>query len=142
MKQTVTSGGIVIGPDKRMLFVSSRTGHYGYPKGHIDPGEDELIAARREIFEETGVETLKHIRKLGFYKRYRINFEGNEDKSELKTIHIHLFTTNQTLLKPLDPDNPKAIWVKFEDAPDTFFNDLDREFFLEHMKEVKDFLNS
>lgn len=37
------------------LFVCSRkNGSWGFPKGHIEAGEDEMTAARREIAEETG----------------------------------------------------------------------------------------
>ena len=29
--------------------------HYGFPKGHIEPGESKKQTALREIFEETGI---------------------------------------------------------------------------------------
>ncbi len=30
-------------------------GHWGFPKGHMEQGENEYTAAAREIFEETGL---------------------------------------------------------------------------------------
>lgn len=30
-------------------------GHWGFPKGHTEPGENEYETAAREIFEETGL---------------------------------------------------------------------------------------
>ena len=30
-------------------------GHWGFPKGHTEPGENEYMTAAREIFEETGL---------------------------------------------------------------------------------------
>lgn len=30
-------------------------GHWGFPKGHTEPGENEYITAAREIYEETGL---------------------------------------------------------------------------------------
>lgn len=30
-------------------------GHWGFPKGHIEPGENEYMTAAREILEETGL---------------------------------------------------------------------------------------
>lgn len=30
-------------------------GHWGFPKGHIEPGENEYMTAAREIYEETGL---------------------------------------------------------------------------------------
>lgn len=35
-------------------LVHNRAGHIGFPKGHVEPGETEIAAARREIHEETG----------------------------------------------------------------------------------------
>lgn len=44
-----------------VLAVKSRTnGDWGLPKGHVEDGESEEETARREVFEETGLEiTLK-----------------------------------------------------------------------------------
>ncbi len=38
------------------LLVQNLNGIYGYPKGHMEPGERELETARREIREEVGLE--------------------------------------------------------------------------------------
>lgn len=37
------------------LMVQMRKGHVDFPKGHMEPGEDELQTAAREIWEETGL---------------------------------------------------------------------------------------
>ena len=43
-------------PDaERFLLVRHRLGHWGFPKGHAEPGETPVVAARRELAEETGV---------------------------------------------------------------------------------------
>ncbi len=31
------------------------SGHWGFPKGHVEEGETEVETARREILEETGI---------------------------------------------------------------------------------------
>ena len=38
-----------------LLVYSRRNGEWGFPKGHIEKGETELEAAKREILEETGI---------------------------------------------------------------------------------------
>ena len=44
----------------QVLFCKSkRYGYYLIPKGHIDPGETELQAAIRELYEESGCRPLK-----------------------------------------------------------------------------------
>lgn len=42
-----------------LLIYSGRNKIWGFPKGHIEPGENERTAAIREIAEETG---LRHVR--------------------------------------------------------------------------------
>ena len=37
------------------MYILVYDSHYGFPKGHIEPGEDEQQAALREIREETGL---------------------------------------------------------------------------------------
>lgn len=65
------------------LLVKSDSGHIGFPKGHVEPGETETETALREIFEETGLrvvlkpdfrmeytyETLEHTLKNCVYFR-------------------------------------------------------------------------
>ena len=40
----------------RYVIIRSPEGFYGYPKGHVEPGETEEQTALREIKEETGLE--------------------------------------------------------------------------------------
>ncbi len=56
------AGGIVAqfapgGPS--YLLIRDRRGNWGFPKGHLDPGERSEDAARREVEEETGVSNLR-----------------------------------------------------------------------------------
>lgn len=39
----------------RYLMIREKTGHWGFPKGHMEAGETEKQTALREVFEETGV---------------------------------------------------------------------------------------
>lgn len=39
----------------RYVIIQSITGCYGFPKGHVEPGETEAQTALREIYEETGL---------------------------------------------------------------------------------------
>ena len=58
-EKSPTYGGVVMDDAGRVLVREPRN-HYGgyvwtFPKGHPDPGESPEDAARREVFEETGV---------------------------------------------------------------------------------------
>lgn len=37
------------------LLIRNRSGHIGFPKGHVELGEDECATMKREIFEETAL---------------------------------------------------------------------------------------
>ena len=94
-KNTQCAGGIVINNNKDVAIVNQNHDSWSLPKGHIDKGELILDAARREIYEETGIKDVRLIKSLGNYGRYRIGLNGKDDKSEFKTIHIFLFLSNQ-----------------------------------------------
>ena len=49
------AGGVVFRADGKILLLRHLEGTWVFPKGHIDPGEDALGAAVREVEEEAGV---------------------------------------------------------------------------------------
>lgn len=136
MKCTETAGGIVM--NGNMVLVANQHGDsWSLPKGHIDRGETKLEAAIREIREETGIIQLDFVKELGSYARHKIGKGGKgDDKSELKTIHMLLFTTKQKELMPLDPDNPEAKWVHRDKVAGLLTHPKDREFYLSVLKGI------
>ncbi|MBI2095732.1 MAG: NUDIX domain-containing protein [Candidatus Omnitrophica bacterium] len=137
MKTTQSAGGVVLNGKGQVLVVSQHGTSWSLPKGHIDPGEDALAAAKREIYEETGVKELTLIRELGAYERHRIGLNALEDRSELKVILFFLFKTAQNTLKPLDADNPEARWVDPEKVAGLLTHAKDKEFFLSVLDQIK-----
>jgi 8-oxo-dGTP pyrophosphatase MutT (NUDIX family) len=130
MKETKSAGGVVINKNGEILVASQHGTSWSLPKGHIEEGEDAITAAKREILEETGISKLNLVRELGSYERHRIGKEGGDDRSELKTITMFLFTTEEELLKPVDAENPEARWVKKGDVANLLTHPKDKEFFL------------
>jgi ADP-ribose pyrophosphatase YjhB (NUDIX family) len=126
---TYSAGGVVLNQKGEILVVNQNRNSWSLPKGHIDLGEDALTTAKREIHEESGISELEYVKELGSYDRTLIGLHGGEDPSELKTITLFLFKTNEEKLKPLDPDNPEARWIKKEDVADLLTHSKDKEFF-------------
>ena len=59
MKTETSCGAVVFtrtAGDVRFVIIRSKTGCFGFPKGHIEPGESEQQTAMREIKEETGLD--------------------------------------------------------------------------------------
>jgi 8-oxo-dGTP pyrophosphatase MutT (NUDIX family) len=138
MIETIAAGGIILNTDGEVALVTNGTEGpwWGFPKGHVDEGEEILEAAKREITEETGLTELTLVKKLGTYKRFRGMAGGGDDTSEMKTIHMFLFTTNQTALAPQDPQNPEARWAPLSEVAEMLTHPKDRDFFKLFMGEL------
>lgn len=130
MKKTQSAGGVVLNSTGEVLVVNQRGVSWSLPKGHVDDGEDILAAAKREIYEESGVNELILVKKLGTVRRN--SMATNSEEMEDKTIHYFLFKTTQMKLAPIDPHNPEARWMSVEEAGKILTNEKDREFFLSH----------
>lgn len=59
-----------------LLLRHCSDGHWGFPKGRIEPGEDDLAAAVREVFEETRIDELKPVPGFRQTSRYRFRRHG------------------------------------------------------------------
>jgi 8-oxo-dGTP pyrophosphatase MutT (NUDIX family) len=78
-RQERSAGGVVVrrdADDHRPLFLLIRDSYenWGFPKGHVEPGERPEAAALREVHEETGLEALavrSPISTIDWYFRFR-----------------------------------------------------------------------
>ena len=129
MNRTRSAGGVVVNDHGKVLVVSQHGTSWSLPKGHIDAGEDALAAARREIYEESGIRDLQLVSELGTYERYKIGVDGRDDLSEFKAITMFLFRTSEQSLRPVDPENPEAQWVEKTEVVPLLTHEKDKEFF-------------
>ena len=136
-KVTITAGGVVLNPQGMVLVVSQRGGIWSLPKGHVDPGEEPLQAAQREIMEESGVSQTTLIQTLGTYGRYKIAKDGGDDKSEWKIMFFFLFHTKIMALQPQDPCNPEARWVNPDEVANLLTHPKDKAFYQSIRQQLK-----
>jgi len=136
VKETKSAGGVVLNRKREVLVVNQDGKSWSLPKGHIDPGEDALAAAKREIYEESGVTDLELIKEFEKYQRYKIGKNGGEDKTEVKTIFMFLFNTSQEDLNPVDDHNPEARWLDKNEVADLLTHPKDKEFFLKVIEQI------
>lgn len=126
-----TAGGVVLNKRGEVAAVNQHGNSWSFPKGKIEQGEDALTAAKREIYEETGIRNLRLIKELGSYERYSIGQGGiGEDKTWFGKRTLFLFETDEERLQPIDPENPEARWVKKEDVAGLLTHPKDKEFFI------------
>lgn len=126
MVKVESAGGVVLNNQGLILVVSQPGKSWSLPKGRVEKGESRIAAARREIFEETGLKNLKLVKELGHYKRFGGTDTG---KKELKTIFMFLFKTSQKMLKSKDLANKQAKWVPKEQVTKLLTYKKDKEFF-------------
>ena len=81
------------------------------PKGHLDPGETDELAAVREVAEETGV-IAELIDKLGDVE-YSYERRG---RRRFKRVAFYLFEYRSGSLDDHDQEIEEARWMRLEDA--------------------------
>ena len=91
MEKEFSAGAVIFRKEQeRVLFLlvySNRNKEWGFPKGHIEPGEKEKEAALREIKEETGISDLEFVD--GFRKELIYQAKSNRGPSSGSMIEKH-----------------------------------------------------
>ena len=73
MRAKTTSCGVIVTDGERLLLGhATRSPRWDIPKGEAEPGEDLAAAARRELYEETGLDAPEaELRPLGVFAYLR-----------------------------------------------------------------------
>jgi len=129
MNKTYRAGGIILNSNGQVAVVNQDGLTWSLPKGGLEEGEDEMAAALREIKEETGLTKLNFVKELGSYERHAMGLKGEDLTDQLRHITFFLFTTDETELKPEDPDNPDARWVDIDKVSQLLTHPKDKQFF-------------
>ncbi len=128
-KVTVSAGGVVVNQHGMVLVINQNGTSWSLPKGHVNPGEEPVQAAIREIMEESGIADPHFLRALGAYGRYKIGQNTGEDKQEWKVLLFFLFKTKQNELNPNDPHHPHARWVYPDEVEALLTHPKDKAFY-------------
>ena len=115
-QEEVSAGGIVFrreGAETYFLLIRDPYRNWGFPKGHLEDGEEPSQAALREVAEETGLETLE-LRAPVDTIQWKFRFRG---RSVHKTCHFFLIETPERHTAPLKSEGISACrWASFEQA--------------------------
>lgn len=135
------SAGGVIFKDNLVLIIRNykperSVDYWGFPKGHIEPGESETEAAIREVKEETGVE-VKVIQKIAD-KEYSAGFNDNNEEIR-KKVSYYVMEYISGEVKPQEDELSEAAWISLEEATQKLTFDNDKQI-LQKAKELKKLL--
>ncbi len=120
MKKEKSCGAIIYNNENKVLIVKHNEGHWDFPKGHMEKGEDEYQTAIREVKEETSVD-------IELYKnnRYTINYSPKEDVD--KTVVFFLAKSKSDTLKKQDSEIANIGWFSYDEALEVLTYDTAKE---------------
>jgi bis(5'-nucleosidyl)-tetraphosphatase len=134
-----SSGAVIFSKNKELnksefLLLHYASGHWDFPKGNIEDGEDEVQAAYREIFEETGIQNVHFLE--GFRKNIQYYYRRG-DILIRKEVIFYLAITNTKEIA-LSNEHIGYAWKDYMEA----MNQLTYKSAKDLLKEVKMFLET
>ncbi len=127
------AGAIVVNKKTRQVaLIKMHHNVWGFPKGGIRKGEDTVEAAKREVYEETGIKKVDVIKEFPVYKR-----ANSYRPDQMISIKMYLFETDQEDLGQVEYDVAEVKWCPIDEVAITLTLQEDIDFFLSVKKDVK-----
>ncbi|MBX3133882.1 MAG: NUDIX domain-containing protein [Gemmatimonadaceae bacterium] len=115
-REEVSAGGIVFRRDGERTFyllIRDPYRNWGFPKGHLEAGEEPAAAALREVAEETGIGDVA-IHSAVETIDWTFRFRGRKIH---KTCHFFLMETSQRRTAPQSAEGITACrWATYDQA--------------------------
>ena len=111
--KTEKACGTVVEEDGKILMIYQNNGFWGFPKGHVEGDETEVVTAIRETYEETGLMLV-----VNNENRFEFSYDIKD-----KNIHkiVVLFTAkilDDSKFKKQDEEIAKIEWVDKNEVED------------------------
>ncbi len=95
------AGGLVFNEEGNLLLINHVNGSWVFPKGHVDPGEEHLQTAIREVEEEAGISTTCPNPEISFQTNY-VNAHGQA--RSITWFVLHTKATEPVMREELFPE--------------------------------------
>jgi bis(5'-nucleosidyl)-tetraphosphatase len=114
MKQERSAGSILFFKDERILYLLLQygAGHWDFPKGHVEPGEQDKETVRREIQEETSIDNIEFIE--GFIEKIHYFYRIKESLMS-KDVSFYLVKAMDRKVK-ISFEHIGFMWLPYEEA--------------------------
>ncbi len=130
MKKEKAAGCIIIKEGKVLLILQKDGNFWGFPKGHLEEGETEIEAAKRETLEETGLEV-----EIDASKRYETNYIVRDEID--KTSVFYLAKVKAGRLKKQEEEVEEIKWFDLKEAIEKITYDNLKEIFKQALEDIK-----
>ena len=117
----------------QFLVLKYPSGHWDFVKGNIEEGEEEEETAKRELFEETGINNMNI--KKGFNQKVEYNYYKKNSKVH-KIVSYYLAETNQKEVK-LSFEHLDYKWSDYEDLMKSITFENSREILKKGNESIK-----
>lgn len=119
------AGGVVAAGDRVLVLRRASRGDVRLPKGHVEDGESDQVAAVREVTEESGFERLVVDGDLGLQI---VEFD-HDRRHWVRTERYFLMSLADGEVTPTGPGEAhfEPVWLEWADAMDMLTFDAERE---------------
>ncbi len=116
-----------------VLLIRNRYADFwSFPKGHVEPGENEYQTAIREVKEETGID----VKIENGFRMESVYFIGKKKNVEKKVVYFASLTT-RAYIEPQEEEIAAFRWFFEDQFPEDRTFENDRMIFTEALKFIK-----
>jgi bis(5'-nucleosidyl)-tetraphosphatase len=106
-----SAGAVVFYRGEQIEYLLLFSNFWGFPKGHIEPGEDERAAALREINEEAGLKVTL-LDGFRYMEKYTYQRRGNPSPKQA----IYFLGEAHSRASRLSWEHSDMAWLSFDAA--------------------------
>ena len=129
MRKEKSCGCIIMENNKVLLVYEKNRNFWGFPKGHVEEGENELETASREVKEEVGLDVI-----IDENKRYVLNYIIRNEID--KTTVLYLAKNKGGKIHKQDTEIEDVRWCSFDEALDLLTFDNWKDMFRNVIKDL------
>lgn len=130
LKKEKSCGCIIIKNKKVLLVYEKNRNFWGFPKGHMEEGENEIETARREVKEEVGLDV-----EIDINKRYSLNYIIKDEID--KTTVLYLAVPKSEDLRMQESEIEDVKWCDFDEALNTLTFENSKEMFKKVIEDIQ-----
>ena len=130
LRKEKSCGCIIIKNNNVLLVYEKNRNFWGFPKGHMEKGENEIETALREVKEEVGLDV-----DIDKEKRYVLNYIIRDEIDKTTVLYVASPKNENIIMQESEIENIK--WCDFDEALDVLTFEDWKEMFKKVIKDLK-----